>query len=208
MLSRIVVSQNPDSQIKAAERFLDDLKIKKSAPDLLWLESEGSIGIKDIKQVKEHLSFKPLSLKGKVVIIIGADNLTPDAQNSLLKTLEEPPTEAKILLTTSSEHKLLPTILSRCELIYVDNSSTVGSTKDKGRVESLISSDKTTRFEIIEKTEDKEELLNELVGYFSEKLSQNPEGVEFAKLLIEAEKWQKAQGNTRVILEYLMLNLN
>lgn len=205
MLPRILINQGLNTQIKAAERFLEDLKIKQNHPDLLWVESETSLGVKEVKTIREHLSFKPHSLDGKVVVVIGADSMTQDAQNSLLKTLEEPPTEASIVLTTSSEHKLLPTILSRCQLINIEDKL---STKDKGRVEVLLNSDLVTRFEIIEKTEDRETLLQELVGYFTEQLIQDPNQLEFAKFLTETEKWQKAQGNIRTILEYLMLNLD
>lgn len=56
----------------------------------------------------------PLSARNKVVIIDEADRLTPSASNAMLKTLEEPPERAKLILTTTRVGQILPTILSRC----------------------------------------------------------------------------------------------
>jgi len=51
-----------------------------------------SLGVKDAKKVREHFHLKPYSAKGRVVVILQSDRLTLEAQNSLLKTLEEAPT--------------------------------------------------------------------------------------------------------------------
>lgn len=76
-----------------------------------------SIKIETIKELQRRLSFKPYEGKKKVVIIDGADNMTNEAANAFLKTLEEPPGETVIILITSNFHMLLPTVVSRCQII-------------------------------------------------------------------------------------------
>jgi hypothetical protein len=64
--------------------------------------------------LQEFLRSGPLAARHKVVILQDADRMTPAAANALLKTLEEPEPYAKLILTTSSVGRVLPTILSRC----------------------------------------------------------------------------------------------
>lgn len=83
------------------------------------LEDKKSIGIAQAKEGTAFLAERPLSLELKVLIIYKAETLTVEAQNSLLKTLEEPPSYALILLVSKTENVLLPTVLSRCKKIKV-----------------------------------------------------------------------------------------
>ena len=70
-------------------------QIHPNNPDLLLIEDE-KIGIKEIKSAINHLSTKPFGQTPKSIVISSADNISLDAQNALLKTLEEPPGEAVI----------------------------------------------------------------------------------------------------------------
>lgn len=63
---------------------------------------------------------QPLMARHKVAILAGADRMTSDATNAMLKTLEEPPSFAKLILTTDSIGKILPTILSRCLVVMCE----------------------------------------------------------------------------------------
>ena len=85
-------------------------------PDIIRVTHEKvSIGVDDIRlQVNADIQVKPYSSPYKIYIIDDADKLTEQAQNALLKTIEEPPEYAVILLLTSSISVILPTILSRC----------------------------------------------------------------------------------------------
>lgn len=80
-------------------------------------KTTSSIGIGDIKTLKEQLYLKPLKGSGKAIIIHDAHTLTPEAQNALLKVLEEPPPQTYIILATENKDAILPTILSRCAII-------------------------------------------------------------------------------------------
>ncbi|MBO1254967.1 DNA polymerase III subunit delta' [Alteromonas sp. 5E99-2] len=86
-----------------------------SHPDFHPVESEKQIGVDAIRQVTAQLQKTPQIGKNKVCIIYQAESLTEAAANALLKTLEEPTPNTYIILVTDAQHKLLPTILSRCE---------------------------------------------------------------------------------------------
>ena len=85
-------------------------------PELIWVEaSDGPIKIEQIASLQEHLSYSPGSggSSSRIAVIVDADKMTEQAANRILKTLEEPPEKARIILTTSRPGALLPTILSR-----------------------------------------------------------------------------------------------
>ena len=86
-------------------------------PDIIWVHHEkpGSIGVDDIRdQVIGDMQIKPYSSKYKIYIIDEAEKLTVQAQNALLKTIEEPPAYGIVILLTTNADIFLQTILSRC----------------------------------------------------------------------------------------------
>lgn len=85
-------------------------------PDFIYVTHEKvSIGVDDIRiQVNNDILIKPFSSKYKVYLIDEAEKMTEQAQNALLKTIEEPPEYAVIMLLTNNTNRLLQTILSRC----------------------------------------------------------------------------------------------
>lgn len=89
-------------------------------PDIIRIvhEKPNSIGVEDIRrQVNGDVAIKPYSSPYKVYIINEAEKMTVQAQNALLKTLEEPPAYAVIILLTANLNALLSTILSRCVVL-------------------------------------------------------------------------------------------
>ena len=88
-------------------------------PDFMVVDSEDgkSIKIGQIRLLQEKIAEKPIVSNKKVYIINNADLMTVEAQNCLLKTLEEPPEYAVLILILSNESKLLNTIKSRCTKI-------------------------------------------------------------------------------------------
>ena len=85
-------------------------------PDIKILEreKENSIGVNDIRKMRTDVWIRPYSAAHKVYIIPDAEKMTPAAQNALLKTLEEPPSYAVLLLLADGTDSFLPTIMSRC----------------------------------------------------------------------------------------------
>lgn len=87
-------------------------------PDFLWIKPEGnSIKIEQIRELQKRIQEKPIISNRKVYIIEDADFMTKEAQNCLLKTLEEPPQFATIILIGSNENAFLTTIKSRCMML-------------------------------------------------------------------------------------------
>ena len=86
-------------------------------PDIIHLmhEKPNSISVDDVRtQIVNDVLIKPYSGKYKIYIVPDAEKMTAAAQNALLKTIEEPPAYAVILLLTTNAESFLPTILSRC----------------------------------------------------------------------------------------------
>lgn len=83
--------------------------------DVIEMDAASNRGIDDIRRIIEEVNFVPSSLKYKVYIIDEVHELSNDAFNALLKTLEEPPEYVKFILATTEPQKLLATILSRCQ---------------------------------------------------------------------------------------------
>jgi len=87
-------------------------------PDVRMITPEkDSIKIEQIRNLKREISYKIYEGKKKVWIIEEADKFSLEAGNSLLKILEEPPAQTVLILISQTQEKLLPTILSRCEII-------------------------------------------------------------------------------------------
>lgn len=91
----------------------------ESHPDFLQVEPEDgkAIKIEQIRYLQEKIAEKPVTSEKKVYIINECDTMTREASNALLKTLEEPPSYAVLILITANESKLLATIKSRCTKI-------------------------------------------------------------------------------------------
>lgn len=94
--------------------------LSQNQPDIIRVihEKPSTIGVEDIRrQVNNDIAIKPYSSPRKIYIINEGEKMTPQAQNALLKTLEEPPAYAVIMILTSNVNSLLSTILSRCVVL-------------------------------------------------------------------------------------------
>ena len=93
-----------------------------SNPDFSIIVPDGkSIKIEQIRNLQARIVEKPISSSKKVYIIDDADTMTEESQNCLLKTLEEPPEYAMIILIASNENRMLQTIKSRCVIIRFED---------------------------------------------------------------------------------------
>jgi DNA polymerase-3 subunit gamma/tau len=83
--------------------------------DVLELDGASNRGIEEIRELRENVKFSPAKSKYKIYIIDEAHQITKDAFNALLKTLEEPPEHVVFIMATTEQHKIPSTILSRCQ---------------------------------------------------------------------------------------------
>ena len=85
------------------------------ALDVIEIDAASNTGVEDIRSLREKVNYAPNQARYKVYIIDEVHMLSNSASNALLKTLEEPPPHAIFILATTEAHKILPTILSRCQ---------------------------------------------------------------------------------------------
>jgi DNA polymerase-3 subunit gamma/tau len=83
--------------------------------DLVEIDAASHTGVDDVRILIDGIKFAPVKSKYKIFIIDECHQLSKSASSALLKTLEEPPAHAIFILATTDSHKMLPTILSRCQ---------------------------------------------------------------------------------------------
>lgn len=230
--SLLILHKSVDSQLEVVEKFakgilnLEAEKAYKACPDVfgIWYENiEGkSIKIEQIHEFIRTTQLKPYSHKFKVGVIISAEKATREAQNALLKTLEEPPKNTFLILTASSQTKLLPTIVSRCQIIELAGKEK--SRIDKRTIKTILNANIVKRYEMIEEmvkqknkaqvAEEVNNLIETLLGYFRGRLLKSHKDPQKSKNLFEIIKLIESTRlaidknvNLRLALENLMINL-
>jgi HPt (histidine-containing phosphotransfer) domain-containing protein len=94
-------------------------------PDLISVSRENSIGIDQVRRLEENFSLKSHSFPPKLGFIAQAEKLTLEAQNALLKILEEPVGNSVLVLTAPRQENLLTTVVSRCQLINLPEKAAI-----------------------------------------------------------------------------------
>lgn len=119
--SIMVLGRDPQKKREVINQYLLETGVGSvDSPDCLRLgEEERSIGIDEIRKAIKFLAKKPARSKTKLLVISEAKKLTQEAQNSLLKTLEEPNQTTTILLLADSLNDVLETISSRCQKVFI-----------------------------------------------------------------------------------------
>jgi len=113
LLCRAEHGERPCNRCRSCSKF-----DSHNHPDLLEMEPEGvSIKIAQIRELKKELIYPPLEAAQRVTIIKGVHTMRREAANSLLKVLEEPPPNNVLLLVADDTEPLLPTIVSRCQVV-------------------------------------------------------------------------------------------
>src|SRR5665213_120999 len=141
------------------------------------LDAASNNSVDDIRSLVDQVRFAPQAGAYKVYIIDEVHMLTSQAFNAFLKTLEEPPPFAIFILATTEKHKILPTILSRCQIFdfkRITNQDTVEHLQEICRKEK-INADKTALHIIAQKSEgclrDALSILDKIVSFTNGKLT-------------------------------------
>jgi DNA polymerase-3 subunit delta' len=114
-MSYLIVGGQEEERKEKAQNFAQ--KYKASPFDTIWVEDKESIGIEQIRELERKLCLKPFNSPVKIAIIHPGELLTLEAQNALLKTLEEAQESNILILTAPHQEVLLPTVVSRCQVI-------------------------------------------------------------------------------------------
>lgn len=120
--AKAILCENRDKPCNKCESCISF--VHGNNPDITIIdETEKSIKTETIKQMVKDVYEKPIKSMKKIYIINDSEKMTKEAQNSLLKTLEEPPEYIVIILVTSNDNLLLNTIKSRCTIIKFNDLS-------------------------------------------------------------------------------------
>ncbi len=186
-----------------------ELDQKSNSEDILIvkpLEEKNSIGIEQTKSLKEWSSAKPFYSKNKVGIIYQAEKLTEQAQNAILKLLEEPSESNNYILVTSNYRDLIPTITSRCQLILdpmID--------KDEIDILEFISSDQLGRLNFINtivNNDNKNIFLLSLQKFYRNKLKEGLDTRKNINIVNQTQKYISSNVSLKNSMLYLALNLD
>lgn len=204
--SYLIVGTSADSiREKTSDlAFQNDIDISKASPDVFFLKPhKNSIIIDQIRELKAHIFQKPLAQKFKFIIIEEADSAKIEAQNAILKILEEPPTHAVIVLESQNKAGLLPTIISRVV--------TIKAKEDQKPSEKIVSNInlKTSLSKIAQIEDPKKFLDNQIIALTEQLISQiytnKPKSAQIST--IELYKEAKLMIKQNVNPTFVLINL-
>ena len=188
---------------------VSDFDIVEIEPEARDQNSKDEIKIKAVRELIRQINLTPGHGEKKLAIIKQADKLNSEAANTLLKTLEEPPTSSTIILL-SSDLKLISTIISRCQVVrFADRTGTADQTIIRSFL-ALGEQHLKKIFATAEKLSTDPNLdshLETLLVTFRDQLikSPTPSNLEKIKAVFEARRNLRITNNRRLVLENLLL---
>lgn len=112
---------------------------------------DGAIGIDDAREAARFLRMKPLRSSRRIAIVLDAGSATPEAQNALLKILEEPPPFGLLLFSASDPRALLPALRSRLQAVFVPGASAAIVPEDAALAAAWVTGPAARRKDIVKK---------------------------------------------------------
>ena len=145
--------------------------------DVIEIDGASNRGIDEIRTLRENVKFAPTQGKYKIYIIDEVHQITSEGFNALLKTLEEPPPFVKFIFATTHPHKVIPTILSRCQRLDFRRISVMEIIAQLERIAlaEKINIDKKVLFAIAKSSDgslrDAESILDQLISFTKDEVS-------------------------------------
>lgn len=210
MMPIIITGGSSKVRLEEAEKIAESENISKNSPDFIFITPQNSIGIEKLREILPKINLKPYQSPKKIVIIEDAHKLTIEAQNSFLKTLEEPPQNTIILLLIENQDQLLPTIQSRCSVINLKSTNQIGSNSSNLSNEIIeiqnlsIGLKFKKAAEIASTRENAQKWLKNAILSLHESVSKS------ANLIIKCQEAQNKLSqniNTRLVIENLLIDL-
>ncbi len=167
---------------------------------------EKTMGIADVRNIQKAILLKPFRGKTKAVIIDTYESITLEAQNALLKILEEPPANTIIVIMTAKRELILPTIISRCKIIVLkekENKLTkANSTELKNALNILLNGQTGTKLKIAQDiAKDKKNValwLEKMLIFIIKEIIKDNQNSKYLNILKKLQKTYKTIGNTNV----------
>lgn len=223
-MTYLLISKDHQTQAEYLKPFLSGILEKditeiQESPDIHILDrrEENSIGIEDVKDFVKAMIYKPFGGEKQIAIIYEAEKLTPQAQNSLLKTLEESNDNTIYILCVDNEKNVLSTIYSRSKPIYIAQEyKTLSISKPK-----VLDMDLVEQFNYIDTISKEKQLCLEflipLEEYLRTELEKEIKNDNINSSRVISERLKEIQDarekinsncNKKLVLEALVISLN
>jgi DNA polymerase III gamma/tau subunit len=211
MQSILIVGSKEEAREKASS-LCSEFKISKF--DIDTIETEKALGISEIRLLQKRIFLKPIKSEKKTVILEAFFGMTLEAQNAFLKLLEEPPANTIIIMLVLETDSLLPTVLSRCNILNLKITKKLGDEnllKNLKILEDLTKS-KNALFLAQNNGKSREEALNFLEDLILTSEKNLETDKKLAKLIKKMQKTyfiiKTTNVSPRFALENLFLSLN
>lgn len=215
MHSFLIASKNKKTAHDYIKGLCDMEKIDPIDIDMQIFEK--AMGIEDVRNIQKKILLRPFKGKTKAVVIDAYESITTEAQNALLKVLEEPPANTIIIIATSKKELLLPTIISRCKIILLEDEKIDLKNEDIAQLDNSLAvvlngkiGDKLKAAQDIAKNKETAVWLEKMAIFARQKLVENynnPKYLKFLKSLQETYAVVKSTNvNHRIALENLFLS--
>lgn len=198
-----------------AKEFANKIVTANSAANISVFDIEKNGSLEDIRQLLELASLTPLNASKKVVILENVHTISPAASNALLKTLEEPANNTVFLLT-SNVLKILPTIMSRCQVLNCNRLSVRAELSEEiaeivNSIEPAVQAGDFRKLQLAKNlAELEEDVLNDvLLGWMHSQLSElktKPQRFKAVQVATETINKLKGNLNKKMVLEYFVTN--
>lgn len=205
----MLITTNP--QLYVEQHF--QLDLARQHPDTYCIKPEKSIGIEDVRHIISYAQHRPLVKPHKHIVILDAHTATIEAQNALLKLLEEPPSFVTIILVTPQATGFLETVTSRCQIIFdhhEDAANTVTPTTDD--YQALLALPLVARLQLIPATKSKQDMtiwINTLISSARKHYRENPHAHTLHNLtvLLQTKEYLDKNANPTTIASDTVLQL-
>ncbi len=203
MQSFLIVAKDKNTSSLYVSNFLKEKNIHSL--DINWETYEKAMGIEDVRNIQKRILLKPFKSKTKAIVIDALEDITLEAQNALLKTLEEPPANTLIIITTPRKDLILPTIISRCDIILLKQEEIVLNNEDltefNKMLETLLNGGIGDKLKIAQDVAFKKEVsfwLEKMAIFVKNKLTSDNHNSQYLNFLKELQKTYKNVKSTNV----------
>lgn len=197
----LITGRNPDLIQSEIQKLLTKLKAKKF-----------NFTVQKIADIRELERFTRLKMLEKTAIVIqDFENATEEAQNAFLKALEEPQENLFYILTTAMSELLLPTIVSRCQLIEIRSVKQKLQKEEKEEIKKFLEMPVGEKLKTTANVKNREEaiaLMNKIMLVLRDNIFQEDGGVEIIENAKRTLVRLKANGNVQLQLTNFVVNLD
>jgi DNA polymerase III delta prime subunit len=213
MQSFLITGLNKDETFIRASNLLKENGVDPLDINLQVFEK--AMGIEDVRNIQKAILLKPFRGKIKAVILNVYEGITIEAQNALLKILEEPPANTIIIITTPKKELLLPTIISRCRIISLQEKEIKLTQDDLSKFNNefniLLNGKIGDKLRIAQDiTKNKQDAviwLEKMAVFAKDKLMKNDKNIKYLNFLKELQKTYKTIKSTNVSQRTALENL-